>query len=404
MFTNSRSIDDRATAASFDTAYQKYASTGDAWFDGTPASVDARLANCRRLTHIARTRVARRGADAGPLTNLAALEADARALTELRRDLLTGAYDREDNSPIAGVHVASPGDKHVNEMDDDERHDWAQWCKDHGMDKKKQARHDGDEDEYDEEAYVDDDDDMQEWGKVWKRGPGGKDLEKRLDNDYLFDEKGRYHRDRFREAGDHRLDEFAGSGRPAINPYTGDDDGEFKGNPQGHGHWGKESSLSPQDRRYVTLESSKFLADNTDTNDARELATRAMHHAQLVTSSYDVKRSRAITSAFVEKVAWGAQQRHHYIQDAILPLMQGVSHGLEGVDGGHPHGGLHAFEQGLGEGFRQGIPESDESFPEPPAGATWRDIAQPLAQGIGKELGKPRHAAVNNIPPEALFL
>ena len=89
-------------------------------------------------------------------------------------------------------------------------------------------------------------------------------------NDHLFDEMGRYHRDRFK---------------------------------------GKESSLSPQDRRFVTLESSKFLAENTDTNDARELATRAMHHAQKVTSTLDVNRSSTITSAFVERVASGAQQR-----------------------------------------------------------------------------------------------
>ena len=43
-----------------------------------------------------------------------------------------------------------------------------------------------------------------------------------------------------RGAAEHRLDEVGGSGRPAINPYTGDDSGAFKGNPEGHGHWDKD--------------------------------------------------------------------------------------------------------------------------------------------------------------------
>ena len=75
----------------------------------------------------------------------------------------------------------------------------------------------------------------------------------------------------------------------------------------------RKSSLSPQDRRYVTLESSRFLADNIDTNDARELGTRAMHYAQKATSSYSVDRSRTITTAFVQRVVDGATQRSNHI-------------------------------------------------------------------------------------------
>lgn len=48
--------------------------------------------------------------------------------------------------------------------------------------------------------------------------------------------------DRNFTSADHRLDEFAGSGRTVTNPYTGDDGGEFEGNPEGRGHWKKEQS------------------------------------------------------------------------------------------------------------------------------------------------------------------
>ena len=471
MFTNSRSIDDRATAASFDTAHKKYAAATDSWFDGTPFSIDNRLAQCRRLMNIARTHVARRGAEVGPLHRLAELETDARALVALREDLLTGAYDREDTSPIAGVHIAagSYGDWGGKTNDDGNPVGW---------------------DIYNELADEDDDEESQEWGKKWKRGPGGKDLEERLkrdrkgegkearrriampaprgtdplftprteggehgdiyygDGDWFSDygqEPDAEDRARWREltkqrdqrlqeyidrtgldpyvpewqareekaerdrrkkgncgdeeefkggeeeevykeaagslkeehdglapweaadsekgwdkkAAKHRVDEAGGSGRPVTNPYTGDDKGSFDGDPKGRGHWDKEaagsenetseeelarasrilrsvgahsdfcnqhsdhggdctfdrrkSSLSPQDRRYVTLESSRFLADNIDTNDARELGTRAMHYAQKATSSYSVDRSRTITTAFVQRVVDGATQRSNHI-------------------------------------------------------------------------------------------
>lgn len=281
MFTNSRSIDDRATAASFDTAHQKYAAATDSWFDGTPFSIDNRLAQCRRLMNIARTHIARRGAEVGPLHRLAELETDARALVALREDLLTGAYDRADDSRIAGVYVANCGD--------------------------------------DEEFE------------------GGDHDDDSAPNDYLFDEMGRYHRDRFKGKEGSRK-QAAGTLHPehdGMAPWEearADESLEktadckcWKGyervpgtKPCAEGSCRKcdshrkESALSPADRRYVTLESSRFLADNIDTNDARELATRAMHYAQKVTSSYSVSRSRSVTAAFVQKVADGAVERRNH--------------------------------------------------------------------------------------------
>lgn len=199
MFTSSRSIDDRATATGFDSAYQKYAAAEDSWFDGTPHSVDSRLIQCRRLMNFAKAHIARRGAEVGPLSRLASLEVEARALEALRDDLLTAAADREDNSPIAGVRIAGDGHNHK---------------------------------------------------------------------------------------------------RDGLPPWDEDSD-----------LWNREAGLQPQDHRFVTLEASRFLADNTDTDDVRELATRAKHFAEKFTSTYSADHSRNVTTAFVSRVAKEASRR-----------------------------------------------------------------------------------------------
>ena len=83
----------------------------------------------------------------------------------------------------------------------------------------------------------------------------------------------------------------------------------------------REAGLSPDDRRFVVLESAKFLADNTDTDDVRELATRAQHFAQRVTSTYSADRSQVVTTAFVRRVASAAAQR----RDAVRREPSGMS-------------------------------------------------------------------------------
>lgn len=45
-----------------------------------------------------------------------------------------------------------------------------------------------------------------------------------------------------RLAAEHRIEDFAGSGRPVTNPYTGDDEGDFDGDPEGRGHWSKHTA------------------------------------------------------------------------------------------------------------------------------------------------------------------
>jgi hypothetical protein len=63
------------------------------------------------------------------------------------------------------------------------------------------------------------------------------------------------------------------------------------------------NALNGADRRWVELESARFLSTNTDTLDnPRELAIRAAHHAELKTSVFSPARSAAVTRVFVAKV------------------------------------------------------------------------------------------------------
>lgn len=233
MFIASRAIDDRSTAYRVADEYRAYTAATDTWFDGSPDSVDARLRHARRILSVSQAAVSRRGASAGPLRLIAELDSDIRALTALRHDLLTGAYDREDHSPIAGVRVADIS----TEMPD-------------------------------APEYV--------GGGVSTSLPGAV----------------------LKLMGE-------GSTTTGQEPPV-----EFNPGP-------RAAALAPEDRRFVTLESSKFLADNTDTYDVRELATRAEHFAQRATSTYIPDRSRAITSAFVGTVAALAHRRRNAIAARI---------------------------------------------------------------------------------------
>lgn len=65
----------------------------------------------------------------------------------------------------------------------------------------------------------------------------------------------------------------------------------------------KTSRLNGPDRRWITLESAKFVAANTDTlDDSHELATRADHYAAVKTSTFTPERSALIREAFVMTV------------------------------------------------------------------------------------------------------
>lgn len=403
FYSTARSIDNQATATTFRAAYVRYASETEVWFDGTPQSIDGRIARANRLMHLAKESVSRQGMDAEKLASIGELQADVQALTALRHDLLTAGADREDTSPIAGVHIAMPAprgtDPHFTprqeggphgdiykgdgdwfsdygmEPDDEDRARWKELTKQRdrrlqeyidrtGLDPyvpESQAREEkaerdrrkkgncGDDEEY---AGGEDDEDGEQFKEgravelpdasdedlvrelLRSRAPHGQvgDGDREWDDDVLAEFGGRGHKeggyfgdgqdndwrdegygddydDKRGKRSKHRMDEVGGSGRPVTNPYTGDDGGSFSGNPKGRGHWDKAGGLSPDDRRFVVLESAKFLADNTDTGDVRELATRAQHFAQQVTSTYSAGRSQAVTTAFVRRVASAAAQR-----------------------------------------------------------------------------------------------
>lgn len=62
-------------------------------------------------------------------------------------------------------------------------------------------------------------------------------------------------------------------------------------------------SLASADQRWVDLESSRFVAANTDClGDLDELGTRAANHAAFKTSTFTPQRSASITRVFVSKV------------------------------------------------------------------------------------------------------
>lgn len=64
----------------------------------------------------------------------------------------------------------------------------------------------------------------------------------------------------------------------------------------------KTAALSAEERRWVTLESAKFVAEHEDArHNVAEMAERARRHAQVATSTMD--RPRVLTAAFEREVA-----------------------------------------------------------------------------------------------------
>ena len=169
----------------------------ETWFDGSPESVDRRLAQCERMLHQARAGMARDGLRHGSrhIDTIASLEVDKGALLALRRDLLTAASDRAPSSARADAQGAAQHERetgHTVSIHGDEARGYSISC------------------------------------------------------------------------------------------------------PQCEG--GHHANLSPADRRFVELESAKFIANNAGVP-RDELATRARNHVELRTSSRDV------IAAFVGKVA-----------------------------------------------------------------------------------------------------
>lgn len=87
----------------FTAALQEFRDHSDGWFDGSPGSVDRRLAECTKLLHVAQTAA---GEDpARHLEVIAELTSDHKVLKELRSDLLSGAATRTARYAPPGIGV-----------------------------------------------------------------------------------------------------------------------------------------------------------------------------------------------------------------------------------------------------------------------------------------------------------
>lgn len=74
---------------------------------------------------------------------------------------------------------------------------------------------------------------------------------------------------------------------------------------------GHLANLNGTDRRWVTLESARFVAAHPDAlDDPTELSTRAAHYAGVQTSTFTRPRSAAVTRAFVAAVAELGRQNY----------------------------------------------------------------------------------------------
>lgn len=98
MFRDASAIDSERTATAVRTAHDKYEASSDSWFDGTPDSIDRRIAVCQRLSHICKNATIRlvdrpAGRQYVALSN--SLESDRISLEALRHDILTAGMYRE---------------------------------------------------------------------------------------------------------------------------------------------------------------------------------------------------------------------------------------------------------------------------------------------------------------------
>lgn len=107
MFRDAAAIDRQATDRRIAQFTERYAANAETWFDGSPDSVDRRIAACDQILSRAKAAAVRLGYQEGYTEIVADLEADRRSLAELREALLNGASDREVPAPLPGQRTAS---------------------------------------------------------------------------------------------------------------------------------------------------------------------------------------------------------------------------------------------------------------------------------------------------------
>jgi hypothetical protein len=109
MFRESSAIDSERTAKSVGSLYAKY-SADENWFNGSPDSVDRRIAQAKKISNLckaASVRLSGRNASSQYIALAREMDGDRADLEGLRRDLLTAAADRDDWEPRLAVSMPS---------------------------------------------------------------------------------------------------------------------------------------------------------------------------------------------------------------------------------------------------------------------------------------------------------
>jgi hypothetical protein len=377
MFRDSRVADRQHTAASFSQLLRRYANKSESWYDGSVGSVDARLARCDQLLHSARFTVARVDiADAGRyLGAVQALDNDRRSLLALRDDLLTGGANRTDVVGPAGWRTAEMGMGDLQRATHDPGFDA------HADEAKRTEQARGYVER--ERARMPDD---PTWNDDWKPGalwgtheaagaPGSGGAITSPVHQPAAPDSGTQAPQNTLKKMPAPAQKKAGTGGPPpwppghgpldpgwvspvaprppsgapstpVGPGTGPGTGTTTPWP-GPGHDaidpneplppsrrpggtpvpgappGWVASLHGADRRWVSLESAKFIAANSDTlDDSHELATRAQAHAAMKTSTFTPARSAEICRAFVASVVDLGRQtyRPHVVRTAAAAV------------------------------------------------------------------------------------
>lgn len=347
MFKDARALDQSRTASAFNESYRRYAAQGEKWFDGSVGSIDRRLAACDRLIHSANSTVARMSVTESQryLRAAEALAGDRESLVGLKEALLTGASAYQDPGP-PGYTAAKPGTgtsagsnefthpaprtKHPRWMDEGEdiiktpKPKLTTLAALHQADAGYENRMPNPPSNMNEslkpiyQNAIDNGEDPFEAIKphLGKVGHWFKD-----DGSYIVPDDGGPHPSMYSSPHEYlqarnmhdwinRSQQMApGGGDVAVDESwrSPHDPGPVAGpkplkNPTGHNPY-RAGALDGADRRWVTLESAKFVAANRDAlDDSTELAIRAHNHAALKTSTFTGQRSAAVCAAFVEEV------------------------------------------------------------------------------------------------------
>jgi hypothetical protein len=332
MFKDSRALDRSRTDASFRLALRRYADDRERWFDGSVGSVDRRLGACERLLHSVRATVARLAITDSHRYLRAAdeLEADRRVLQGMRDDLLTGASSREDviGPPgwrLAKGHYAAggaptgpgsgtiPGNPNVGQNIPGQTGRGGTGLPPGAgiggpfpqLSPQQAELPVGSRPPLRSAPLLGQGSPVEHESSHIAKGPSSGIFS--INDPAYFETP---------DLAEHGLHEVL-----HAQPARGEDletdfqrrTEEARGYAERTEPGGKHrkhrgpipvsAALNGTERRWVTLESAKFLAANTDTlDDSHELATRADHYAAVKTSTFTPARSAILREAFVARV------------------------------------------------------------------------------------------------------